>query len=422
MKKFTIMALALCLTFALAAPAKAVDADFSGYYRVRGVSVEHWDLLSTTAPHDFMNMSFRLQTVFKVSDNLSVTTRFDALDGHVWGTTDDAATSGAAGNISFDRAYMTIKSGIGTFTIGRQAGGGWGTTFADSVTEKDRIKYAKVIDDLTLLAIFQKNTETDTAATVDGAADEDSATYYIGAKKKMENITAGVLLALTNDKTSADAPITKYGILPYFVGKFGPLSIQGELNYNWGETDNLSTADEDIKELGYNIEASFNLGAATVLAGYAFTSGDNGTAANEDSSFGGVGNDWEKLFILTTNEVPALTTLGGLSNVSSAGVSALEVDFGSKIIYAGVVVAPVENASLTFAAGNAKADQVSGTYKDDYGTEYDLTLNWKIYDNLTYTAIAAYLDAGEFYYGSTGVKPANFEDTYALFHQLQLSF
>ncbi|MBC8198730.1 MAG: porin [Desulfobacterales bacterium] len=428
MKKFTILALALCLAVVMAAPVMAVDADFSGYYRVRGVYVQQYDLRDTSENNAFMNMSFRLQTVFKVSDILSVTTRFDALDGYIWGGGNDAATGGADNNLNFDRAYMTINAPLGKFDIGRQAGGTFGTKFLDSASSVDRIKYTKVIDDLTILAIFEKVTEGDSglASSDDGDVDHDK--YCLAAIKKMENVTAGVLGVFYNDKnTGSDAndanesTIKKYALNPYFVSKFGPLAIHGELCYIWGERDYdaAATADLDYKQLAYNVEGSYNLGAATVLAGYAFISGEN-TDATEVTAYNGVGNDWEKLLILTTNEIPALRdSLGGVGNVSTDGT--LEV--GAKIIYAGVVVSPVENVSLTFAAGSAKADEKPASYySDDFGVEYDLTLNWKIYDNLTYTAIAAYLDAGDIFWTTNSTKPPNFDDTYALFHQLQLSF
>ncbi|MBU4344136.1 MAG: porin, partial [Proteobacteria bacterium] len=329
MKKFTIAALALCLAFALATPAMAVDANFSGYYFVRGVYVQQWDLRDTSENNAFMNMRFRLQTVFKASDILSVTARFDALDGHVWGTTTDT-TGGTANNLNFERAYMTIKAPIGTFDIGRQKGGTFGTTFVDSEGDADRIKYTKVIDNLTILAIFEKVSEKDNVTTAGTAAgDADSDKYALAAIQKMENLTVGVLGAFTNDKTSGSVSTAtgqsttrKYALNPYFVGKFGPLNIQGELSYGWGtkDYDAAATTDIDYKTLAYNVEGSFNLGAATVLAGYAFISGENSNTT-ELTAAGGVGNDWEKLFILTTNEVPALTQLGNVGNVSKDGVT-----------------------------------------------------------------------------------------------------
>ena len=455
MKKFTIIGLAICLAFALAAPVMAVDADFSGSYYVRGSYVSHWNLDDTSASNAYMDMRFRLQTVFKVNDILSVTTRFDALDDKVWGDSDD--TIGATGinmnkvtvtgvkkDIDFDRAYMTIKAPIGTFFVGRQKAFVWGTSFLDSEGEADRIKYVKKIDNLTLYAVFQKTEEKDNAtalAVLPGTradqADYDSDTYYLLGKYKMENTTSGLLLAFTNNKTgndgvmpidifaagnTADRAQKVYTAIPYFVSKFGPLAIQGELGYRWGQTefDTAGTADLDIKQLAYNIEATYNFGPASVMAGYAFVSGDgNGNTDNEASAYGGVGDDWGKLFILTTTDVGVLENLGGQSNLSATG------NFGAKIIYGGANFSPLDNLELGVVVGTADADEIPATMsKDDYGVEYDFTLNWQIYDNLTYSAVAAFLSAGDLYWNATGVatEPANFDDTYALFHQLELSF
>lgn len=436
MKKLTTIALALCLAVALATPVMAVDADFSGSYRVRGVYVSHWDLDDTSASNAFMNMRFRLQTVFKVSDILSVTTRFDALEttfGDIENTV-GALADNSQENIDFDRAYMTINGDFGKFTIGRQASGTFGTSFVDSGTDGDRIRYDKIIDNLHFIALFQKVAENDNAEGTpwvagDDEADRDSDTYVIAGIYKAENITAGLLASFANNKTASagiatDGDTKTYGLNPYFVSKYGPLAIQGELYYKWGKTEyDNNDPDLDIKQLAYNIEASYSFGAASVMAGYAFISGDDdntkGGADNENSSFGSVGNDWERLFILTTDEVPLLDNgLGGMGNLAAGS------DLGAKIIYGGVNVTPIENLTLGLVVGKADADKIPATLtKDDYGIEYDFTLNWKIYDNLTYSAVAAFLSAGDLWWNVRGAtEPTTFDDTYALFHQLQLTF
>ena len=438
MKKFTIIGMAICLAFALAAPVMAVDADFSGNYHVRGAYTSHWNLDETSASNAYMDMRFRLQTVFKASDILSVTARFDALDDRNWG---GAAT---AGDVDFKRIYMTIKAPVGTFSLGRMACGAWGTSFIDTETQCDRIKYVKKIDNLTLLAIFQKNAENDNAVDVPAVvadatvcpcveavtavpdeADKDSDTYYLLGKYKMENTTSGLLLAFTNNKTVSTQTTHVYTAIPYFVSKFGPLAIQGELGYKWGQTEyDAAVVDRDIKKLAYNLEATYNFGPASVMAGYAFISGDadKGTATddNEDTQYGGVGDDWGKLFILTTTDVDALVNLGGQNNLSNTG------NYGAKIIYGGATFSPLDNLELGVVVGTADADEVTAGVEDDYGVEYDFTLNWEIYDNLTYNAVVAFLSAGDFYKtegaGGAGILDANFDDTYALFHQLELSF
>ena len=416
MKKFTIIGLAICLAFALAAPVMAVDVDFSGHYRARGFYTSHWDLRDTSASNAYMDMQFRLQTVFKVNDILSVTTRFDALDDKVWGE-----GAGTVDSIDFDRAYMTIKAPIGTFFVGRMKGGAFGTTFVDTEGERDRIKYAKVIDNLTFKAIYQKSTELDDvrgapAAIGADAADQDRDFYALIGVYKMENITAGLLAGFDNNKLAATQTTHVYHLNPYFVSKFDPLAIQGELYYKWGETDYDAAGqpDLDIKKLAYNLEAAYSFGPASVMAGYAFISGDDGADATEVSAYGNVGADWEKLFILTYDETP-VNELGGFGNLSRGTVYP-----GAKIIYGGATFSPLENLELGVVVGNADADEVPTGVEDDYGMEYDFTLNWQIYDNLTYTAIAAFLDAGDIWKG--GVTATQIEDTYALFHQLELSF
>jgi hypothetical protein len=429
MKKFTIMALAVCLTVVMAAPVMAVDVDFSGDYRVRGFYTSHWDLRETSASNAYMNMRFELQTVFKASDILSVTTRFDALDDHVWGKA-DTQVAGGVDNVHFDHAYMTIKAPVGTFHVGRMLGGPLGNIFGDYEYEADRIKFVKKIDAFTLVAIYQKGVEQDSDTDT---ADEDQDVYYLLGIYKAEDITAGLAFVFNNDKTKSgevvapapDGPrtIKSYTAVPYFSAKFGPLALQGELTYVWGKTDYdaAGQADLDQDEITYNLEATFNLGVASVQAGYAFFSGDNDANDNEDNGYAtGFGDNWEKLFILTSDEDPVLrANLGGTGegNLSKAGGNTAA---GAKLYYVGAGFTPMENLKLDAVIGIADADKAQVGWKDDYGTEYDLTLNWKIYDNLTYTAIAAFLDAGDFW--KSGVPATQIEDTYALFHQLELSF
>ena len=423
MKKFTIIGLAICLAFALAAPVMAVDVDFSGDYRVRGFYTSHWDLRETSASNAYMNMRFELQTVFKVSDILSVTTMFDALEDHVWGTTDDS--SGEEGNINFNRAYMTIKAPVGKFVIGRMLGGPLGNDFVDFEYEADRIKFVKKIDAFTVTAIFQKHTERD-SDLASASADKDRDDYFFVGTYKAEDIAAGIGIFFTNDKREDDETSRFYTLNPWFNTKFGPLALQGEVFYKWGETEFDSIAaggsgdpDLDKDAIAYNLEASYDLGMASVMAGYAFFSGDNDPNDNENNEFEyAFGDNWERLFILTSDEDPVLcANLGGIGNLSWTGGN---TQYGAKMYYAGASFMPMENLQLGLVVGLADADKVDAGWEDDYGTEYDLTLNWKIYDNLTYTAIAAFLDAGDFW--KFGTPSEQIENTYALFHQLELSF
>jgi hypothetical protein len=277
-----------------------------------------------------------------------------------------------------------------------------------------------------VIAIFQKHTEGDSPDLT--SADKDRDDYFLVGIYKAEDITAGLGFVFTNDKT-VDVETSRFYILnPWFNTKFGPLALQGEVFYKWGETEfdpiaagGSGDPDLDKDAIAYNLEASYDLGMASVMAGYAFFSGDNDPNDNENNEFEyAFGDNWERLFILTSDEDPVLcANLGGagVGNLSKAGTNTAA---GAKLYYAGASFMPMENLQLGLVVGLADADKVDADWKDDYGTEYDLTLNWKIYDNLTYTAIAAFLDAGDFW--KSGVPATQIEDTYALFHQLELSF
>ena len=90
MKKSCLVLLAMLLMLAMAGTSFATDVNFSGHYRVRGMMNTHPDLRSdSTPPIDdsdaWMDHRFRIQPEFKVSDSLSLVTRFDGLDGSCGG-------------------------------------------------------------------------------------------------------------------------------------------------------------------------------------------------------------------------------------------------------------------------------------------------------------------------------------------------
>jgi len=426
MKRFAFIAVALCLAFVMAAPAMATDVSVSGAYRVRGNMVQSQNMRDTAATNAYMEMRLRVNTVFTVTDDLKLTTRFDALDGKRYGAT-DLPTSPSGNNLDWDRTYMTFNTGIGKFDIGRMSGGTWGTSFIDTVGERDRVKFTTAAGPLTLLGIFEKNAEGDEGITT---ADSDSDVWYLAGIYKAENFTTGVLYGFVNYKGTGDPAgaatyMTRYhAILPYFTAKFGALRLQGEARINTGDAadyQNAGTATEDKDELAYNLEVGFNMGAFDVEAGYAFISGDNGTNANEDSSFVGFGDDWEKLWILTgsTGSVAAADALGGQGNLSDGGS---HPGYGAWLAYAGGSFAVTDQLKLGLTVGYAEADEVPSTWKDEYGTEVDFKVSYKIMDNLNYTFVAAFLSAGDFYWAGAATEPTNFDDVTSFFHTLQISF
>ncbi|MEW5734223.1 MAG: porin [Thermodesulfobacteriota bacterium] len=461
MKRFTILAVALVALVVMAAPALATDVTFKGTYRVRGYADSTPSLDErVTKTNSFMDQRFRLETVFTVNDILSFTTRFDALDDVMWG---DQTGASAPPNIDIDRAWMTIKTDFGKFDVGRMQGGSWGTLFVDSERDVERIKYTIKIGDFIGLAIMEKQAELDAlnpvgtqiaAGPVYGAvtpvrlnSDTDQETYYLAGVYKLEAFTGGLLVGYTNGKTRSDRMYSAnpydakfWTVDPYFEYKIMDFTVSGEAMFRFGDAmefdrkqfaaNNNGIKDIDWDAYAWNLEGRYVVGPLSFQLGYAWMQGQGSDPnATKVRTLGNLGIDWDKLWILTCTEDPVLSgQLGYVGNINGGAVGIN----GAKIIYLGAGFKPMENVSMEVVYGNAKAESpIVATWSADYGNEYDLKVVWNIYDNLSYTFIAAYLDSGDFWQQPIfAANPGQYaraadvrmDDVYSLFNELQITF
>jgi hypothetical protein len=418
MKKCLSAVVAICLVVLLAVPAMALDTKFSGQYRVRGFHNSNFGLNDNDASDSYFDMRFRLQTDFMVSDHLTLTTRFDALDNKRFGDSDLGGRD--RDNIDFDRAFMTIRTDMGTFMGGRMSGGTWGTLFNDTEGERDRLRWHDSFGDLTIYAIYEKIAEGDAGRLV---SDQDYDIYYLGAAYKMENIAAGLLYGYVNNNSVSTQSDKFHLFIPYVIGQFGPFGIQGELRYNgFGERDNDFEPDEDIEQLAANLEATFSMDMFKFELGGVYVRGQRETDSKIRGYGGAIGDDWQKVWILTNSEDTNVSDdLGGVGNLSTAG--GLLDPYGAQIYYGGLTVMPMEKLDVKFLAAYARADKTPSGVDKNFGMEYDLFLNYKIFDNLTYSFIAAYLDAGAFWRDvEGGPDRGDLNDNFHLFNQLSLRF
>lgn len=438
MRKLSMIVVALSLALLLAAPAMALETTFSGAYRVRGFTSEHPTLSAQDAENAYMDSRLRLQTVFKVSDNLKLTTRFDALDGKVWGLTDDPDTNDKH-NIDFDRVYVNIKTSFGMFDIGRMSARAFGTKFADAQIDRDRVKYTLSLGDLTLLAVYGKK-ETGTDHLNPGISDGDKNGYSLAGVYKMESGVAGLLLHLESDQTVATIDRREFFVNPFVdVAITDNVKVLGELKYEFGEWDYDAAIDDDIARFAANIEATSTFGPLSIMVGYAHMNGDAdfGTANDDHEQTwfkGGTGFDWDRLWILTSDEDKSLAGcdygssceydgLGGSSGGSLNGNLTNTLGtarFGAKIIYIGASMSPMEGLNVGLVFASSKAEDVPSGWSDEHGLEWDFNVSYKIFDNLSYDFIAAFLAAGDFW--KAGDPNIDLENTYSLYHQLKLKF
>jgi len=448
MKRFAILAVTLVAVAAMAVPAFALDFKATGSMYARGFMDSNASVNDATAQSDtYMDMRLRVNPVLTVTDNLSISGRVDIFEDVVWGTNasyyDPTNPDVAAPN--FDRLWMTIKTDYGKFDVGRLNAKTFGTLFMDSNSPADRIKYSYQLNEVVVGGVYEKGEENDGSNVT---SDSDYNKYFLFGDYNSDMIKGGLLMGFYEDKSNSDNifsanPFDRefWFFNPYAQVKVDDITVSAEAFYNtgkWAEYDqkqyaavNNGVEDLDYDALAWNLEARYNMGPFDFQAGYAWLEGQGEVNANTDTvtTLGTLGKDWQKLWILTGNEdenvyKAGAGSVGGLGggwgNLSDESMNGLGVN-GAKIFYVGAGFKPVENLSLNILYGNAKAEApLSDKWSDNYGSEYDFNLVWNIMDNLSYTFIAAYLDAGDFFKDSAGMDKV--DNTYSLFHKIEMTF
>jgi hypothetical protein len=416
MKRFLVVLLALGLIVAFSAPAAAADVKFSGSYYVAGWLQSNQSLQEDAgASNAFYSQRLRVQTVFQVAEGLKLTTRFDAME-KVWGM----ANADTDDNISWERAYVTFALPIGTLDVGYMSGGTAGTIFADAVASGvPRIKYTYANGPLKVLALIEKGGEEDIGTT---AADKDYDKYAVLPIYKFAGGETGILIEYFNDARDSDIADGDYKsrwwlIDPYFKVTAGPVYVEGELLYKMGTKNEYETAgssDVDFDGWSAYLMAKVDLAAFYVGGQVAWVQGDDPTTTDDEAGF--TGQDYNPCLILFQED--ALNKFAG-----NVGTYATTNDTISNAMlyqaFAGFKPIPKLNvkASLTYAQADEKP---TGYVDDEYGTEFDITATYKIYDNLSYMVGFGYLFAGDYYKGTSASN--KIDDNSLIMNKLTLKF
>ena len=454
MKKLLVILFALGLVFSFTAPVMATDVSFDGSFRVRGFYDSNPTLKDTDAIGSaYYDQRFRLKTVFQVVEGLKVTARFDALDG-TWGTkalrnarvatttygaltTADNYTSQSQGNLQFDMAYVTFMTAIGQFEAGYMSDGVWGTGFGDYEVFNGTIMFQTKIGNLGLTAKTVKDEELDKGTTTN---DKDTDSYVLGAVYQSDGIDAGILYKYKRiGYVNSAAGRLVYGgdrvdihaVAPYVKATIGDLYIESELTWADGEVEQDAVKQKDLEALTFYAKAQYNMGPVYLGALFAFVQGDDALSTGVKENAIDSGSDWDPMLILFNDTCP--TALGRYATAAAfattGGTTMTGTAMDNGFIYQVFAGAAFDKLSLKATLSIAEAhEDTYGTlanleadkYAKDYGTEFDVTASYKIYDNLTYTVGAGYLWAGDYYKGSVSTNKVG--DTYLLMNKLQVTF
>jgi hypothetical protein len=478
MRKFWIVMLAAGLMMAFTMPAfgavGGADVKFSGSYLINGIygdnpTLKKKDTYTGTSAYAVYDQRLRVQTDFKIAEGLVLVTRFDALE-KIWGNQNwlNATASppqydstsrpsiGSAGsntqeNIEFERAYIDFTTGIGRFMVGYQQFTQWGTALADGNNTKPGIKYIVPIGPITLVAALERNSEGQRNAagtnTIQlNAIDVDSDAYDLGFIYKWTGGEAGLLFqyALSSaNRTAAVSPFaTKlYVFDPYVKMTFGPVYVEAEGIWLTGKAREFEgvkpatgygSKDIDADGLGLYIKANVDLKPAYVGAIFVWSQGDDNS--DDFKKKGG----WLQALAAGSVFEPCLlfgsywyTHAGTGGQTGFAAAPNTYSYFFDNIWFAQGYVGFKPDAKIDVFASYSwmKADKkprVGGTSagaeftSDAIGSEIDVKVTYKIFDNLSYMIGGAYFFTGDYFKGAVATN--QIDNNYLLMHQLNLSF
>jgi len=427
----------------------------------------------------FYTERLRVKTTVGVAKGLTLVTRFDALE-RKWLGNRRAVTSGISGNgrsgtdseaenIQFEVAYMSFATPFGLFMLGNiDSGGCTGTCYTDAPGFSSGVLtwvYPK--GPWTVSFALKKSADGGAAEATDitrigKGTDNDTDTYALSLGYRWKTGAAGASFSYVNSRaTNVDLGNGRWvkAMLPaytlYFTNKFGKLYIGEEFGMVHGKKTDYSPAYEAIGV--YDVKNSFafsnafnvelDLAPAKIGGWFIYSRGDKpGTLYKKEGGFR-VSLDLDRgfnpcLILFDENYMqwmaPNWTGTGGagqkaaiIGNTtyytastgawSNYGVNTYVQNVLLLQLYGDFNVTPKLNlgASYTFAKAN-EPPVASGWVSKKYGSEVDLTLKYKIYDNLEYMIGAGYLFTGDYFKGT--VAATKLTDNYLITHKLTLTF
>lgn len=455
MKKVLSTVAALGLVVGIASSAAALELKIKGDYTVDGFYIDDG---AGAAPYNgsggrgvrltdpvggatnsdaWLQHMFNIEAEMVVNDKISMMSRIRLIDwGTVWGSQDDTDVNNGH-NMSVERLWMVYKSPIGMWDVGRRPGGAWGLSFVDSASGFDRIMWrsGKLFgDEFSTYAFFQKSFEGEayafaTPGTTTTAIDTDELDtdyYEVAAALKGGWGSTTLAYALNLDSKSDNSTATAFesnwhrikGVGQFKLGS--NMGLDTEFDYRFDEKNytNDTKLDADIQNFAFIADLYANVDALTGHAMYFHTSGDNNGETDGDlDGYGGTGNDFEPLYILT----------GVFGNILNQDQGTVAGSHGAVARAAGVhaIVLTADYAAsqdLTLHAGfgYAMADKEIAGWDDEYGFEYNVGAAYRLQDNLIYAVHLGYLDTGDFF--QRGNAATDLNNIVLASHHLTMSF
>jgi hypothetical protein len=493
MKRFWLVLLSLSLVMAFTVSAYAVDVKVGADYYVGGLYLNKtavWDNLTyldgfynpsghfvpgrsyyyltpqqpSTA---FFYQDLRVGIDFIVSPCLKLVTQFDAME-RIWGGARSdvdvpdargAGTRAEAENISMRQIHVDYTSPIGLFKVGYMEDFVFGTVFADRASgpTSGQIQYFIEKGPFTGFIGYAKEVDNSASAVTSSAVtDNDLDSYRIAGIYKFKGGEAGALFLWNRDATNkplstTDGPFLSnvYVIDPYVKAKIGPVALQAEAQYWFGDAykweNGITESNVSVNALSLFVDATADFGMFYAGGSFAYLSGQNPNKT--DTVTGGIntgGLDWNPCLILFNQDLnywagsvygfDGSALNGEMSNAwfgqLRAGVKPTpQLDVMLAVSYA----AADQKPNITYLSVHPSVPTYTRSFTGStYGTEIDLTGTYKITKNLSYMLGIGYLFTGDYFKGTENGKighfpdqtglPNKIDDDFIIMNKLTLSF
>jgi hypothetical protein len=425
---------------AFSASAFAVDVKFSGEFYAAHMFLDKTTFKKDTATDGPSTALFfqrlRVRTDFVVSPGLSVITRMDIME-RAWGatrstpgTTADSYSQGTAAeneNIAFDYAYLQYATPIGIFAAGWMGEGGWGTIFGNTAIFGNQLaKLSYTIPVGNFMGIIQYGQSYEGSMTrknAAGYADDDVQHLYLMGIYNYKGGDAGLIYIFIRNATTrpaSDYQGKMHGLSPYFRATLGPVKLQGEVWYYFGQQReyDVTGTDVDYDAWGGWLDAVATFGPVYVGGTFAYLQGDNDSTDTKNHQVVSGGWDWQPTLLMFN----AGTRYYWAGSIAGHGTSADNGAMSNAWFYqvrAGVK--PTEKLDIMTSLSYAYADKKPSGYDSDvYGWEVDVTGTYKITNNLSYMLGVGYMVVGDYYKATSTAN--NLDNNFIVLNKLTLTF
>lgn len=422
MKKIFAFAAVTALTAATAVPAMALENEFHGLYRAFGFITNaetggaSFNLAKDAKTSSYAEQRARIMYIAKANDNLKLVTHFE-LDSRFGGSTNAKYVGNDAGGLDADQVTLetknvyldfncpltgsNVKVGIQPFAdaykgvFGSFDGAGFAVSknFGAFTPTFAWFRFNDNMYNATTAPAIGKQTED--MAVLDGkfAVNKDltvGASYYYVQRDLAATAT-----------TIAAENIHMLGVNA--AAKFGPAAVDAFGAYQFGEFN--ATRDLSAYMLGATAKVKVGPGAVNLAALY--LSGEDNASTTTSADFGGFQQLAANGSVSYFNPANMwLLIRNGQTINSSTAVTGTDFTVGGRGLmgvfagYEGTAGKVFYNANIGYAQTAEERASEDGTL----GTEVNATVGYKLYDNLSVSATAAYAFLGDGLNSTTTAK------------------